>query len=83
MSEPKEIPFKELKPGTAFESRRTKRNFHGLKIVEIQKLTVSPPALFGEFYSMNAVITKDHAGNLAQDAGILTRLDDDMLVIPE
>jgi hypothetical protein len=80
------VPFSEVPPGCEFESRNTKRHFYGVKIQETEVVAVGSGGLHlasndrDTKIFMNTVITKDHMGKRADDAGTLIAFCPDTIV---
>jgi len=74
------IPFSEVRLCEEFESRRTKRNFHAFKIAPLKMLAETGPSK-DQLVIVRAIITRDHFGSRATDAGIAIVMVDDQEVI--
>lgn len=69
-----QIPFKEVKIGESFISKRTKRCFGCMKIKETSAVDNT------RMFLAKAVILTDHAGEPADDRGTLVGFDDNTIV---
>ena len=74
------IPFSEVKPCEEFEYQRTLRNFRAFKILPLKMFSESGPSK-GQLVIVSAVITRDHSGGKALDAGTAIIMPDYQYVI--
>jgi hypothetical protein len=76
-----EIPFRDVRLGEKFISRKTKRCFGAVKVAPTEVSSQGTvQARGGATYIGNAVILTDHVGKLAHDAGILVTMANERMV---